>query len=83
MGEQENMLLKVGSLLILIGGIASGLFGIIASAAALLAMNSLDESAMSGLDSYFQLASGGMFSGERRQPWWESSCLPRSPFRLS
>ena len=58
MGEQENMLLKVGSLLILIGGIASGLFGIIASAAALLAMNSLDESAMSGLDSYFQLASG-------------------------
>ena len=64
MGEQENMLLKVGSLLILIGGIASGLFGIIASAAALLAMNSLDESAMSGLDSYFQLASGGMFSGE-------------------
>lgn len=64
MGEQENMLLKVGSLLILIGGIASGLFGIIASAAALLAMNSLDEGAMSGLDSYFQLASGGMFGSD-------------------
>ena len=51
MGEQENMLLKVGSLFILIGGIVSGLFGIIASAATMLAMNSLDEGAMSGLDS--------------------------------
>lgn len=64
MREQENMLLKVGSLFILIGGIVSGLFGIIGSVATLLAMNSLDEGAMSGLDNYFQLASGGMFGSD-------------------
>lgn len=64
MREQENMLLKVGSLFILIGGIVSGLLGIAASATTLLAVNSLDKDTMSGLDSYIQQESGGMFGSD-------------------
>jgi len=51
--KKENMLLKIGSFCILIGGIVAGLISIFNGAAVMLAMTALDQYAMQESDGMF------------------------------
>lgn len=59
--KKENVLLKIGSFCILIGGIVAGLIGIFNGAAVMLAMTALDDETMTALDQYAMQESDGMF----------------------
>ena len=50
--KRENVLLKIGSLCILIGGIVAGLISIFNGAAVMLAMTVMDDETMRALDEY-------------------------------
>ena len=59
--KRENVLLKIGSLCILIGGIVAGLISIFNGAAVMLAMTVMDDETMRALDEYAMQESDGMF----------------------
>ena len=59
--QKENNLLKIGSLLILIGGLAAGIIAIVNSVSTMAALSALDSGTMAGLDTYVQQQSGGTF----------------------
>ena len=59
MEQKENILLKIGSILILAGGLVSGAIAIFNSVATMAAISSLDTSTMAGLEAYVQQESGG------------------------
>ena len=59
--KKENVLLKIGSFCILIGGIVSGLIGIFNGAAVMLAMTVMDDETMRALDEYAMQESDGLF----------------------
>lgn len=59
--KKENVLLKIGSFCILIGGVVAGLISIFNGAAVMLAMTAMDEETIRTLDEYAMQASDGMF----------------------
>ena len=59
--KKENVLLKIGSFCILIGGIVAGLIGIFNGAAVMLAMTVMDDETMRTLDEYAMQESDGLF----------------------
>lgn len=64
MEQKENILLKIGSILILAGGLVSGAIAIFNSVATMAAISSLDNSTMAGLEAYVQQESGGAFGAD-------------------